>query len=282
MPPIRSISSAVRLRIWCPPMARIRSIKPEFFEDDKLANLAAHDRLLFIGLWLLADKNGVLEDRPEWIKAKVFPYEHGESTDVSKMLPRLVSGRYLIRYSAAGRDLIAVRNFSKHQRITGKEAQSDGKYPVPSKEDEAGNGGEAPENHPDVQEQGREGNREQEREQGTGNLPEKPPKPVDPAIQKDLLKILHPSPPSPARKDTEVINADRWWMSLPESQQSWLAEAIHISQDGKEGWERDVLSIQKMMSEFGFDRVIHAAKGMKVHGKPPFATKVRDALKGKA
>jgi len=149
-------------------MARIRTIKPEFFEDEALAKLTAHERLLFIGTWLLADKNGVLEYRPEWIKAKVFPYENGETVDVSRMLPRLVSGGYLVRYRVDGREYLAVRNFSKHQRITGKEAQGEGRYPLPPddicKEHQPGNAGEAPEKHPDAQEQGT-GNREQ----GTGN-----------------------------------------------------------------------------------------------------------------
>lgn len=117
---------------------RIRTIKPEFFEDEKLAKYPPHARLLFIGLWCLADKNGVLEDRPEWIRARVFPYEHGETTDVSRLLPVLVQGRHVIRYQAEGRPLLQVRNFSRHQRITGKEAEGNGKYPVPTEENGQG------------------------------------------------------------------------------------------------------------------------------------------------
>jgi hypothetical protein len=64
---------------------RIRTIKPEFFEDEKLAELPPHDRLMFIGLWLLADRNGVLEHRPAWIKAKIFPYDDGEAVDASQV-----------------------------------------------------------------------------------------------------------------------------------------------------------------------------------------------------
>ncbi len=115
-------------------MARIRTIKPEFFEDEGLAKLPPHDRLMFIGTWLLADKNGVLEYRPDWIKAKIFPYEHGETTDVSQVLPRLVSGRYLVHYEVDGKEYLAVRNFGKHQRITGKEAEGVGRYPLPINE----------------------------------------------------------------------------------------------------------------------------------------------------
>jgi len=46
-------------------MARTRSIKPAFFANEHLAELSAGTRLLFIGLWTIADKNGKLEDRPK-------------------------------------------------------------------------------------------------------------------------------------------------------------------------------------------------------------------------
>jgi hypothetical protein len=161
-------------------MARIRTVKPEFFEDEILAKLPPHDRLLFIGIWLLADKNGILEDRPTWIKAKVFPYENGDTVDVSRMLPRLVSGRYLIRYTAEGRNLIAVRNFTKHQRITGKEGLSEGRYPLPPndlyQETRTGHIGDTHGTHLDAQEQGT-GNREQGKERIVAKAPKKETKP---------------------------------------------------------------------------------------------------------
>ena len=68
---------------------RIRTIKPEFFEDERLAALPPHARLLFIAWWMLADCNGVLENRPRLIQVKVFPYETGGKADVSQLLPML-------------------------------------------------------------------------------------------------------------------------------------------------------------------------------------------------
>lgn len=176
-------------------MARIRSIKPEFFEDENLAKLPPHDRLLFIGIWLLADKNGILEDRPTWIKAKVFPYENGDTVDVSRMLPRLVSGRYLIRYTAEGRNLIAVRNFTKHQRITGKEGLSEGRYPLPSndlyQETHTGHIVDTPETHLDAQEQGT-GNREQGKERIVAKAPKKKTE-ADLILEKHRFKFDGPA-----------------------------------------------------------------------------------------
>jgi hypothetical protein len=184
-------------------MARIRTIKPEFFEDESLAKLPPHDRLLFIGIWLIADKNGILEDRPTWIKAKVFPYENGDTVDVSRMLPRLVSGRYLIRYTAEGRNLIAVRNFTKHQRITGKEGLSDGRYPLPPmdlhQETQTGHIGDTHGTHLDAQEQGT-GNREQGKERIVAKAPRK-------KSEADILIEQHPFKISgPKRGHRLVVN----------------------------------------------------------------------------
>jgi len=33
-------------------------------------------RLLYQGLWCLADKAGRLEDRPKYLKAEIFPYDN--------------------------------------------------------------------------------------------------------------------------------------------------------------------------------------------------------------
>ena len=49
-------------------MARARNIKPGFFKNEFLAEMPCEVRLLFIGLWTLADREGRLEDRPKRIK----------------------------------------------------------------------------------------------------------------------------------------------------------------------------------------------------------------------
>jgi hypothetical protein len=49
-------------------MARARNIKPAFFKNEQLVELGMSTRLLFIGLWCLADREGRLEDRPKRIK----------------------------------------------------------------------------------------------------------------------------------------------------------------------------------------------------------------------
>lgn len=93
-------------------MARSRNIKPGFAKNEVLAELSPHTRLLFIGLWWLADRDGRLEDRPKRIKAEVFPYE---DLDVDAMLGDLAESGFVVRYTLNGNDFIQVVNWSKHQ-----------------------------------------------------------------------------------------------------------------------------------------------------------------------
>jgi hypothetical protein len=137
-------------------MARIRTIKPEFFKNEQLADLPMTARLLFIGLWTLSDKEGRLDDRPKRIKAELFPYDN---LDCDKELTRLQSSGFIYRYEVGEMKVIQVINFTTHQRITGKESESESKFPPYSPEGkQQGNNGEANENQLGEQEgKGKEG-----------------------------------------------------------------------------------------------------------------------------
>jgi hypothetical protein len=102
-------------------MPRIRSLKIGFFQNEGLAGLSMAHRLLFEGLWLLADREGRLEDRPLRIKAQLFPYD---TIDVDPLLADLDGARFIKRYTADGAAYLAVLNFAKHQRPKSDEAVS--------------------------------------------------------------------------------------------------------------------------------------------------------------
>jgi hypothetical protein len=110
-------------------MGRIRTIKPDTFKDDDLAEQSFECRLLFIGLWTQADVAGRLEDRPKRLKVELFPYD--EDLDVNAMLEKLHEAGFIIRYSMDEKKYIQVVNFTKHQRINGKEAQVPSQIPPP-------------------------------------------------------------------------------------------------------------------------------------------------------
>ena len=102
-------------------MARSRNIKPGLFDNDLLAEIPAIGRLLFIGLWTIADREGRLEDRPKKIKAQVLPYDECE---VESLLEGLASRGFIARYSVAGTGFIQVQNWHKHQQPHVKEVAS--------------------------------------------------------------------------------------------------------------------------------------------------------------
>lgn len=102
-------------------MARSRNIKPGFFMNDKLAEIEPLGRLLFAGLWCIADREGRLEDRPKRIKAEVLPYD---DCDVDYLLGQLAKHDFIIRYEVDSELYIQVSNFSKHQNPHKNEATS--------------------------------------------------------------------------------------------------------------------------------------------------------------
>ncbi|HBN8069026.1 hypothetical protein ACM7US_30225 [Pseudomonas aeruginosa] len=102
-------------------MARARNIKPGLFENEDLMELGPFDRLLFIGLWTLADREGRLEDRPRRIKVKLFP---GDDYDVDQGLAALAARGFITRYEVQGFAVVEVANFHKHQKPHGTEKDS--------------------------------------------------------------------------------------------------------------------------------------------------------------
>lgn len=102
-------------------MARARNIKPGFFTNEDLVELDFATRLLFAGLWTVADKAGRLEDRPKKIKIDVFP---ADDVDIDGMLTALAQRGFITRYTAGGKAYIQVNAWDKHQRPHHTEKES--------------------------------------------------------------------------------------------------------------------------------------------------------------
>ncbi len=102
---------------------RARSLKPGFFRNEQLGKLTPLTRLLFEGLWCLADRRGRLEDRPVRIKADILPYDR---CDVDKMLQQLADcgEHFIIRYEVNGNQYIQICKFEAHQNPHVKEPES--------------------------------------------------------------------------------------------------------------------------------------------------------------
>lgn len=109
-------------------MARARNIKPGFFSNDQLAECQPFTRLLFAGLWTLADREGRMEDRPKKIKVAILPYD---DVNVDELLNELAEKRdqdgtpaFILRYQVNGIAYIQIMNFKKHNNPHVREPKS--------------------------------------------------------------------------------------------------------------------------------------------------------------
>lgn len=102
-------------------MARIRSIKPEFFDDPEVAEVSAFARLCFIGLWIQSDRAGRLVYDARRLKARIFPYDN---LDIDLLCVELENIGFIHRYTVEGKHFLQVRSFVKHQRPHPKEPES--------------------------------------------------------------------------------------------------------------------------------------------------------------
>lgn len=110
-------------------MPRTRLLKHSFFTNEDLTSLPFETRLLFAGLWGIADREGRIEDRPRRIKVGVFPYD---DVDVDQMLWQLHDKRFILRYTYDSKDFISIINFHLHQHPHVNEIKS--VLPAPTKD----------------------------------------------------------------------------------------------------------------------------------------------------
>jgi len=93
-------------------MARARNIKPSFFTNEQLADNDPLGRLLFIGLWTLADYNGNLEWKERTIKIQILPWDDCSVKELAINLDKSGLVRF---YSCKDKVYINITNFTKHQ-----------------------------------------------------------------------------------------------------------------------------------------------------------------------
>lgn len=99
-------------------MARIRTIKPEFFTSEDIVGLSPLARLLYISTWCEADKEGRLAWKPLTFKLRYFP---GDNCDIQAMCRELVDAGLVVLY---GEGLAYIPKFGSHQHINPRETAS--------------------------------------------------------------------------------------------------------------------------------------------------------------
>lgn len=101
-----------------------RKVKGGFWINETLAELTAEARLLFIGLWMVADRRGVIEDRPARIRSLLFPYG---ADWFEAALDELLQTAFIHRYESGGSKMLLVPTLTIHQTFH----QREGEYELP-------------------------------------------------------------------------------------------------------------------------------------------------------
>lgn len=115
-------------------MARIRTIKPEFWTSEQVMELSLVARLAFVGMWNFCDDGGVHPASPKTLKAEVFPSDDITSAEIAAAVQEMIEQGLVIEYVGAddGRAYWAVTGWY-HQKVD----QPTRKYPGPNGEQPA-------------------------------------------------------------------------------------------------------------------------------------------------
>jgi hypothetical protein len=93
-------------------------VKPDFWDDEKLATVCRDARLTFIGMWNHSDDYAVVKGNHAWLKSKIFPYDsdiaHGVFSDWVHQLEGI---KAIIPFEANGEKFYFIRTFNEHQTI---------------------------------------------------------------------------------------------------------------------------------------------------------------------
>lgn len=95
-------------------MARIRSIKPDFWTDEKIVELPYEVRLFFIGSWNFADDHGNLQRSAKKMKMQIFP---ADVIDCEPLIQTLINHGLFTEYSVNGEEYIHIKGFKNHQVV---------------------------------------------------------------------------------------------------------------------------------------------------------------------
>lgn len=105
-------------------MARIRTVKPEFFTSEDIISLSPLARLLYIGMWCEADREGRFAWKPNTLKLRYLP---ADNIEIYSLCDEIVAAGLVVTY---GDGLAFIPSFSKHQSINPREAASTFPSPV--------------------------------------------------------------------------------------------------------------------------------------------------------
>jgi hypothetical protein len=107
-------------------MARIRTIKPEFWTSEEVVECSVSARLMFIGLWNFCDDKGIHPYSIKTIKMEVFPGDDIKLSSIENWLNELIKNALIRTYHIDNKKYLIVNGWH-HQKIE----KPNQKYPSP-------------------------------------------------------------------------------------------------------------------------------------------------------
>lgn len=107
-------------------MGNIRLLTSKIFDNEIFGTFPPLVRILYLGLWVYADREGRLTDSPARIKKNVLGYDDISLSQVDEMLQVLADAGFIIRYNDKNNKekYIQIYNFTKYQRPGNDEPDS--------------------------------------------------------------------------------------------------------------------------------------------------------------
>lgn len=97
---------------------RIRTLKPETWQDEKMGRVSRDARLLFVGLITLADDDGQFRSLPSQVLGHIYPYDQDAPRKLERWMRELTDVGVVVIYEHSGVQYGAIPNFRRHQRIS--------------------------------------------------------------------------------------------------------------------------------------------------------------------
>ena len=102
-------------------MPRIRSIKPEWLDDEVLASLSDSSRVASVGLILLADDWGSGRASLSWLVGRLWGYSRDDGREafakIERVIAELADARFIVLYEHRGQRYYHIRKWFDHQKV---------------------------------------------------------------------------------------------------------------------------------------------------------------------
>ena len=99
------------------PMARIRTIQPDFARSPSMARISREARLLFVLLWTIVDDEGRCHAAPDDLASVLYPADCDASIYLMSWLYELECEGCVERYTVDDIDYLRVTRWHRHQQI---------------------------------------------------------------------------------------------------------------------------------------------------------------------